>query len=166
MSGKKGIDLISELVANRFSYHKIEKDLGLANGCLKKIVDGKLKLSDENYRKIQGYFIQNLLKSNPDPGIATKLERLESLTERVADLEAENARLKSRIQELLSVAVVPNSAISVPSPQEAIDNDLILDQIKAIQAEKCPKERDTPLGRGVFKMEQNKRIQELKLKLK
>lgn len=38
-------------------------------------------------------------------------------------------------------------------------------QISAIKAEKCPKERDTPMGRRSWAVDQHKRIQELQNKL-
>lgn len=45
-------------------------------------------------------------------------------------------------------------------------NDLILAQIKAIEAEKVPKERDTPNGRRSWRLDQKKRIDERKKQLK
>lgn len=44
--------------------------------------------------------------------------------------------------------------------------DAILKEIEAIRAEKCPKERDTPMGRRSWAVDQHKRIQELQNKLK
>lgn len=45
-------------------------------------------------------------------------------------------------------------------------NGDILFEIHKIEAEKCPKDRDTSLGRRVWKDEQEKRISELKKQLK
>ena len=47
-----------------------------------------------------------------------------------------------------------------------VDNSAILEQIKYIEAEKVPSHRDTSNGRASWKFEQQKRINELKLKLK
>ena len=46
-----------------------------------------------------------------------------------------------------------------------IDNSEILKQIEAIRAEKIPKDRDTILGRKLWRIEQDNRIGELKSKL-
>lgn len=41
----------------------------------------------------------------------------------------------------------------------------ILNQIIALKAEKCPKERDTPMGRKVWDIERNKKIADLQKQL-
>lgn len=58
-----------------------------------------------------------------------------------------------------------------PLPKNIIDelkpdNLAIQLQIDAIKKEVCPKERDTPMGRKSWQMDQHKRIQELQNKLK
>ena len=167
MNNEKGIELIQGLIENRFTYHKIEKDLDIANGSLKKIVTGAIKMSDINYQKLQGYFIKNVLKMEPDVDFASKLSELDSLKERVVVLEAENSTLKTKLSKFQSenkeVTIKP---VVTPSVDEVKNNEIILDQIKAIRSETCPKERSTPLGKKAWELEQNKRIQELKNQLK
>lgn len=52
------------------------------------------------------------------------------------------------------------------APVDKLRNMDIEDKIWAIRAEKCPKERDTALGRKSWQLEQEKRIEELKKTLK
>lgn len=49
--------------------------------------------------------------------------------------------------------------------EEAIAETAILKEIETIKSEKIPKERDTPMGRKAWQMDQQKRIQELQNKL-
>lgn len=49
--------------------------------------------------------------------------------------------------------------------EEVFARDAILKEMEAIKAEKCPKERDTPMGRRSWAVDQHKRIQELQQKL-
>lgn len=49
---------------------------------------------------------------------------------------------------------------------EQPDNSKIEKQIAAIEAEKIPKERDTPLGRRSWLFDQNKKIEDLKKQIK
>jgi vacuolar-type H+-ATPase subunit I/STV1 len=166
MRTEKGIELIGELVANRFSLHKIEKDLDIANGTLGKVMAGRLQLSDINYRKIQSYFIAKLLKMEPDADIQQKLEKFEELKNRVIELEKENISLKAQLNAMQPISKpFKESSSLIPAPLEAAKNDEILAKIKAIRDEKCPKERDTPIGRKSWELDQKKRIEELKQKL-
>lgn len=50
---------------------------------------------------------------------------------------------------------------SVDGVSGILDKTDILSRIKAIKAEKIPPERDTPLGRRVWKYEQDKKVAEL-----
>lgn len=48
----------------------------------------------------------------------------------------------------------------------SLGDEVIRGQIKSILDEKCPKERDTPLGRKSWALEQKKRIEDLEKQIK
>lgn len=58
---------------------------------------------------------------------------------------------------------IPNQKVA---PVDVLRNADIQDKIFAIKSEKCPKERDTSLGKKSWELEQKKRIQELENQLK
>lgn len=58
-----------------------------------------------------------------------------------------------------------NYSINTGAEKSEIDRAAIMAQIKAIEDEKIPKERDTLLGRGSWRIDQQKRINELKKQL-
>jgi hypothetical protein len=92
METEKGIELLNTLVQHRFTFHRIEKELEISNGTLKRVVDRKIKLSPTNYEKIKGYFLSNIL--NAQPLNIEELPLVMSLRSENASLMTEIARLK------------------------------------------------------------------------
>ena len=79
-----------------------------------------------------------------------------------------NAENKDQITELKGIPISKLKEASSISEDEITDmarKTNIQAEINKIKAEKCPKERDTPMGRKSWQMDQQKRIQELKDKL-
>lgn len=73
---------------------------------------------------------------------------------------------------LLGVGVTENDGINIKridplseEVQAAFDRELILTQIKAVEAQKLPDHRNTPMGKKSWLIEQQKRINELKSQL-
>lgn len=93
------------------------------------------------------------------------IQQISTSGKKVSDLTRPTGILKPQERPMT------NYSINTAAPQVAAANDNpqrmdIVDKITAIRAEKCPKERDTPLGRKSWELEQNKRITELKSQLK
>lgn len=75
-------------------------------------------------------------------------------------------KLATDPKEILRSQQRQNALQAQPRPVKPdLSRDAILKQIEAIQAEQIPKERDTPLGRPSWRLDQQKRINELKKQL-
>lgn len=68
-----------------------------------------------------------------------------------------------------SIDLMGNIEFITPTPEAydnpKIDRDAILAQIKEIEAEEIPKERNTQLGRPAWRLDQKRRINDLKKQL-
>jgi hypothetical protein len=83
----------------------------------------------------------------------------------IKDLTKPTNALKPKEQSQTNYSV-NTKPIQKLAPVDALRNADIQDKIWAIKSEKIPKERDTPLGRKAWELEQKQRIQELENKLK
>lgn len=75
-------------------------------------------------------------------------------------------KLATDPKEILRAQQRQNALVVQQKPAKPdLNRHAILRQIEAIQAEQIPKERDTPLGRPSWRLDQQKRINELKKQL-
>ena len=127
-------------------------------------------------RQVGVRFDEELLKKVKDAGLATSPQKALNLYERsyleLIELKVENNNKpenKAKIEtERDTVKKLPTQTITTPKEalvEVSLDELEIKKQIAAIQAEKIPKERDTPLGRTHWAKDQEKKIKELRNKL-
>ena len=127
-------------------------------------------------RQVGVRFDEELLMKVKDAGLATSPQKALNLYERsyleLIELKVENNNKpenKAKIEaERDTVKKLPTQTITTPKEalvEVNLDELEIKKQIASIQAEKIPKERDTVIGRNVWKMEQEKKIKELRNKL-
>lgn len=84
----------------------------------------------------------------------------------VALHNAENKDQFTQIHEIPLNKVKELYVDQTASYEALAKNEDIQKQIEAIKSEKCPKERDTPMGRKSWQLDQAKRIKELENQLK
>lgn len=90
-----------------------------------------------------------------------------SLAPKIKDLTKPTNSLKPQDfpKSNFSINTIPEQK-EAPAEAQAFDNAEIFKQIAEIEAEKIPKERDTPMGKKAWLIDQSKRIKELQKQLK
>jgi hypothetical protein len=102
---------------------------------------------------------------SPDQEIKQKAPKAEKRPI-VTDLTKPTNVLQPQEQPKTNYSVNTKAHQKEAAPVDVLRNADIQDKIWAIKSEKCPKERDTTLGKKSWELEQKKRIQELEGKLK
>ena len=149
---------IAKILADNQDYLKInniEKAMGLKKTALVRMIARK-EIPEKHKKSIEdwwGKFIDALSYPEIPPPKGIVAEVL-SNPKYELKISSENELLQPK---WLTTMIEKNS--------QSISNKEIKKQIEAIVAEKCPKERDTSLGRKIWLKEQENRINELKSQL-